>query len=85
MQLLSTYQSLPNSLYEEVDPSRFKDPQLLLYNDDLSKILGIDHSHQSKAELVNMLLGHQLPGQHNLIAQAYAGHQFGNFHEARLH
>ncbi len=72
----NTYQSLPPTFYDFVEPVMFSDPQILLLNDALAMDLNLNldtlrtegHLYLSSNRIV-----------HEPIAQAYAGHQFGHF------
>ena len=69
----TTYKALDSSLYSRVTPKSIATPKVLVLNDGLCADLGLDTA-KLDAEL--------LAGQNRLeepIAQAYAGHQFGNF------
>ncbi len=72
----NSYQTLPKTFYDYVEPYMFDDPKILLLNDNLAKDLTIDlevlrlegHLYLSSNRIVN-----------EPIAQAYAGHQYGHF------
>ncbi|MES3517317.1 MAG: YdiU family protein [Natronomonas sp.] len=69
----TSYKSLDSNLYSRVTPERIADPERLLLNDELCADLGLDAAK---------LDANVLSGQDRLeepIAQAYAGHQYGNF------
>src|SRR5690606_5580131 len=70
---------LPERLYERVEPAPTAAPQLLQLNEALAKELGLDIGWLRSAEGVEMLAGARFPAETAPIAQAYAGHQFGNF------
>lgn len=70
---------LPERLYERVEPAPTAAPQLLQLNEALAKELGLDIGWLQSAEGVEMLAGARFPAETAPIAQAYAGHQFGNF------
>jgi serine/tyrosine/threonine adenylyltransferase len=55
------------------------DPQLLVLNEPLAADLGLDASWLRSADGLRFLAGNQLPSGTEPVAQAYAGHQFGNF------
>ncbi len=55
------------------------DPQLLVLNEPLGADLGLDASWLRSADGLRFLAGNQLPSGTEPVAQAYAGHQFGNF------
>jgi len=69
----TSYKDLDSQLYSKATPKDIKDPEILLLNEDLCEDLGLQ-----RADLNSRILS----GQELLeepIAQAYAGHQFGNF------
>ena len=79
LKLKATYTQLPEVLYSKLMPISVKDPKTVVLNNKLSSELGIDFSNLSSADLSNFLSGNTLPTGIGPFAQAYAGHQFGNF------
>ncbi len=75
----NTYSNLPNSMISRISPTPVKAPKVVLFNNSLSKSLGLDFSKVEKEELASLFSGNKLPIGSETIAQAYAGHQFGNF------
>lgn len=69
-----TYRNLPPTLYSDIHPTPVAQPALFVYNQALSRELGLDDSVWQQAEL---LAGNRLPADFSPIAQAYLGHQFG--------
>ena len=59
-----------------VNPTPVKNPQTLIFNEDLADSLGIKLGNE---EVVNFFSGNDLPEASVPIALNYAGHQFGNF------
>ena len=74
-----TYQSLPQPFFKKVNPSAVSNPKLVFWNEELAKQLKIDPAALDKEELAELFVGNQLFKDSEPIAQAYAGHQFGNF------
>ena len=75
----NTYARLPEAFYERGRPATTPAPELLRLNDALARQLRIDPEFLRSAAGVGILSGNDiLPGSEP-IAQAYAGHQFGNF------
>ena len=72
-----TYQSLPFIFFAPQNPEHSKAPECVLYNSELAEELGIKESI-SPENAHNLLSGNILPEWSKPIAQAYAGHQFGN-------
>src|SRR6056297_762824 len=69
----TSYKNLDSNLYSRVVPRSIANPEILLLNDGLCADLGLDTAK---------LDAKMLAGQDRLeepIAQAYAGHQYGNF------
>lgn len=76
MNLTHSYQTLPDTFYKKVAPANSKSPNLLLFNKALADALNID-INKNVTELTNWFSGNILPDTASPIAQAYAGHQFG--------
>ena len=74
----NSYQNLPQDFFERINPVPVKDPQLIIFNNDLGRSLGIDKKINKK-ELANIFSGNEILKGSSPIALAYAGHQFGNF------
>lgn len=76
MQLTQTYTSLPDIFYKKVNPTPVHEPQLIVWNDELARELKLEGDPQ---DYTSLLSGNKIPEALTPIAQAYAGHQFGNF------
>ncbi len=74
----NSYTQLTSMMMSKVMPAKVKLPKLILLNHDLAKQLGLDFSSLDEKELAELFTGNTLPEGANPIAQAYAGHQFGN-------
>ncbi len=74
----SSYLKLPERFYEKLAPAFVKTPQLLYWNADLAKELGVDET-VSVEEKAQIFSGKKVLPETTPIAQAYAGHQFGHF------
>ncbi len=72
-----SYLSLPGKFYQLVKPASFSKPETVLLNGALLEELAIPLTHQK--DLLSFLLGDESDGKTSPFAQAYAGHQFGNF------
>ncbi|MCX8568420.1 protein adenylyltransferase SelO [Aminobacter sp. MET-1] len=70
---------LPERLYSSPDPSPVSTPRLLELNETLARELGLDIGWLRGPQGFDMLAGNRFPADARPIAQAYAGHQFGNF------
>ncbi|MBI5107848.1 MAG: YdiU family protein [Rhodocyclales bacterium] len=64
--------------YVKWQPERVPGPSLIFLNRGLAEELGLHLDHDTTA-LAEMFSGNRLPAGAEPIAQAYAGHQFGNF------
>ena len=71
----NSYARLPGSMHVGVDPTPVSAPRLIGVNEPLARELGINPAALTAEVAVGNAL---LPGS-TPIAQAYAGHQFGNF------
>ena len=68
-----------DGLYVRWQPAPAPSPQLLWLNRPLAHELGLDGDALAGPAGLAMLSGNRLPGGADPLAQAYAGHQFGNF------
>jgi uncharacterized protein YdiU (UPF0061 family) len=71
----NSYARLPGTMHVGVLPTPVEAPALIKVNQALAGELGIDPA----ALTPDMAVGNMLPAGAAPIAQAYAGHQFGNF------
>lgn len=76
LQLDGSYSRLPETFYQRISPTPVRSPRLLVFNDSLAQQLGLPARDESWADLLS---GNQIIPGTQPIAQAYAGHQFGNF------
>jgi serine/tyrosine/threonine adenylyltransferase len=77
--LQHSYGKLPAGFFTYQQPIPVKEPKTVILNEDLSKALGLDFSDFSSQEIAQLFSGNKTPGGSQPLAQAYAGHQFGNF------
>jgi len=75
----NTYSKLSKTFIEDIRPTPVHDPELVILNEQLAKELNLDFSTTKKKDLSLLFSGNSLPDGSNTIAQAYAGHQFGQF------
>ena len=75
----NSYARLPETFYQRVKPTTVDAPTLLRVNDGLARQLGIDPGFLKSPAGVDILSGNVIAPGSEPIAQAYAGHQFGNF------
>ena len=74
-----SYSKLPAIFYSSAQPAKSQSPELLILNEDLAKLLGLDIEFLKSPLGISNLSGNETPLGANLIALAYAGHQFGGF------
>jgi uncharacterized protein YdiU (UPF0061 family) len=72
-----TYTDLPDIFFQQVKPTPAAQPKLLVWNAPLAQELGLNCEPPADAALV--FAGNLIPEGARPLAQAYAGHQFGNF------
>jgi len=70
----ASYTALPETFYTRMSPNPVRDPQMVKWNEELAEQLGI-----GQEGALDHLAGNSFPEGAQPIAQAYAGHQFGNF------
>ena len=75
----NTYSNLPDSMLSKLAPIPVKAPEIVILNNSLSKQLGLNFSNINDEDLSLIFSGNKLPEGSESIAQAYAGHQFGQF------
>ena len=75
----NTYARLSDAFYERVSPTKVPAPELLRVNDALASQLRIDPEFLKSPAGLAFLSGNAIAPGSEPIAQAYAGHQFGNF------
>ena len=75
----NTYARLSDAFYERVSPTKAPEPKLLRVNDALARQLCIDPEFLKSPDGIAILSGNAIASGSEPIAQAYAGHQFGNF------
>ncbi|PAU78326.1 protein adenylyltransferase SelO [Halomonas salipaludis] len=73
------YANFPERFYARFDPVPVKAPRLVAFNRPLAEALGFDLSAYDEAAATEWLSGNRVPDGAAPLAQAYAGHQFGNF------
>lgn len=77
--LNSIYANLPERFYQTLGATDFPFIKLLKWNDELAAEIKIDRKFWTDDELAQIFSGKKIFPQQKLIAQAYSGHQFGNF------
>jgi len=77
--LESTYAELPAVFFSKLSPTPVSQPELVIFNEKLADEIGLDLSGMDGEERTKLLSGNLVPEGIEPLAQAYAGHQFGNF------
>jgi uncharacterized protein YdiU (UPF0061 family) len=75
----NSYAALPDRFFAALPPTPVAAPRLIALNRALALELGGDPAWLEGPEGLAMLAGNAVPSGARPIAQAYAGHQFGNF------
>ena len=75
----NSYLQLPSALYTRLNPTPVTLPKLVLFNHSLAVSLGLNAAELDGAAGAAIFSGNQLPDGAQPLAQAYAGHQFGQF------
>ncbi|MDG1325283.1 MAG: YdiU family protein [Opitutales bacterium] len=78
-QLESTYSDLPPVLFSQLSPTPVSQPKLVIFNEKLAEEIGLNLSGMSMKDRTGLFAGNLVPEGTEPFAQAYAGHQFGNF------
>jgi uncharacterized protein YdiU (UPF0061 family) len=79
LNLDNTYNNLPKLFFSEVNLNTVPSPKIVIFNNSLAKSLGLNSNNLKSKEGVSLLAGNKRIKEGIFIAQAYAGHQFGNF------
>ena len=77
--LRNSYAKVLPELSRECFPSGFKKPEIILKNYELGEELGLSKKFLDSDECLNIFSGNTLLEDSMPIAQAYSGHQFGQF------
>lgn len=75
----NTYSKLPNLLFTKQNVTPVRSPKITILNNDLAQQLGLDFSPLSADDQASVLSGNRRLKGSEPLAQAYAGHQYGNF------
>lgn len=75
-QLDHSYAALPAAFHARVAPTPVREPRMVILNRPLAESLGLDADQIKDPALFS---GNALPPGAQPLAQAYAGHQYGNF------
>ena len=77
--LQNSYTQISDKLFSELKPDAVNNPSTVIINYKLAKKIGLNLKGISEKDLSNLFSGNQLPHGAKPFAQAYAGHQFGQF------
>ncbi len=75
----NSYARLPEQLFSRLNPTPVPAPRVIILNRRLAGQLGLDLDLLPEDLAARLFSGNALPDGAEPIAQAYAGHQFGNF------
>lgn len=75
----NSYLSLPKCFYTPCMPNPVHSPKVFIFNDELAESIGLKFSTVSLREKALLFSGNMTLNTGGYFAQAYAGHQFGNF------
>lgn len=75
----NTYARLPDVFFAPAQPATVRGPEVSILNIPLATELGLNVSGLSAEAAAKLFAGQDLPDGCQPIAQAYAGHQYGNF------
>ena len=79
MQVDHSYARLPSAFFQSWQPSPVANPEWLALNEPLATQLGLPEPYWRSAVGLAVFAGNQLPDWAEPLAQAYAGHQFGQY------
>ena len=77
----NTYRELPEDFYEVINPTPFKNPHLVAFNNDVSKLIDLDINEKNTKPFVEFLSGKKIVQGEEPIALYYTGHQFGVYNK----
>ncbi|EAR51605.1 hypothetical protein OG2516_01761 [Oceanicola granulosus HTCC2516] len=75
----NSYARLPAQLFTALPPTPVAAPRLIEFNEALAEELGLDVDVKDEDRIASIFSGNDIPEGATPIAQAYAGHQFGNW------
>lgn len=75
----NSYARLPKLFFSMLSPIEVRSPNLIILNESLAASLGLNAQALRSNDGVAVLAGNLVPEGALPLAQAYAGHQFGNF------
>ncbi|MCG7375386.1 YdiU family protein [Paenibacillus sp. ACRSA] len=75
----NSYGRLPQTFYTKQGAGPVQSPHLIIFNDKVARKLGLNTEELNSDEGAAIFAGNLIPEGAEPLAQAYAGHQFGNF------
>ncbi|MCG7381059.1 YdiU family protein [Paenibacillus sp. ACRRY] len=75
----NSYARLPQTFYTSQGAAPVQSPELVILNETLAASLGLNAEALNSKEGAAIFAGNETPPGAEPLAQAYAGHQFGNF------
>ncbi|MEZ0272043.1 MAG: YdiU family protein [Methylophilaceae bacterium] len=75
----NTYSQLPPAFYRSQNATLVREPRMAVFNHALAESLGLDAKRLAEENGKFIFSGNETPVGSEPLAQAYAGHQFGNF------
>lgn len=75
----NSYARLPQTFYTSQGAVPVQSPELVILNENLAASLGLNAETLNSKEGAAIFAGNEIPPGAEPLAQAYAGHQFGNF------
>jgi uncharacterized protein YdiU (UPF0061 family) len=75
----NTYARLPDVFFAPATPKPTREPRVAVLNHRLAEELGLELASASPEAVATLFAGQELPPGSLPIAQAYAGHQYGQF------
>jgi uncharacterized protein YdiU (UPF0061 family) len=75
----NSYFDLGPHFYQSITPTPVHNPDLIIYNESLSKELGLAETVLGPPVDPQLFAGNQVPDGAQPLAMAYSGHQFGQF------
>ena len=73
----NSYARLPGAFFARQSPEPVRAPQMIAFNEDLARILGITPGDVQ--DMAEVFAGNRVPDGAEPLAQLYSGHQFGNY------
>jgi uncharacterized protein YdiU (UPF0061 family) len=73
----NSYVQLPERFYTSMKPTPVRSPKMIMLNEMVARSLGLEIEWLRSEEGLAVLAGNHVPEGSSPLAQAYAGHQFG--------